>query len=354
MPAGDDQLLARLNALKPSSVKLSTDPKASLDIEPNPPQTVEDKLADRLKALRSGVSRTDTARDVTVNLDRGDTFTAQVEKEVATEHDPIRDWQQTGNDDQTLEQILAELGPDYQWKLYPDDPKHIASLVKEAKDALLVDPEAETAVGDRDGSGAQTEWSDPGSIAEGDKARKTEDQQDEEEADDYVKRVLAEIDMEKKFGPSEAEEASAPASPEEQNTTSSDPGLPSTPSNLPPPPNSTKPPTYEDSELEARLSQLGLGGLNLPSTPSAPPSAKPKVTADIKSKSNVQKYTDEDIDSWCCICNEDGEVRCLGCDNDIYCQQCWTEGHGNGPGQEKGHRAVQLIRKRGRSLVGAA
>ncbi|KAJ6217621.1 hypothetical protein RDWZM_008778 [Blomia tropicalis] len=34
-------------------------------------------------------------------------------------------------------------------------------------------------------------------------------------------------------------------------------------------------------------------------------------------------HSDSDIDNWCTTCNEDGTLRCIDCDNDIYCRECF-------------------------------
>ncbi|GAB1728224.1 hypothetical protein NU195Hw_g3150t1 [Hortaea werneckii] len=353
MPGSDDELLARLNALKPSSVTLASEPKASIDVGVNKSESIEDRLSDRLKALRAG-GQTSSPTPGTAKLETDDALTARVRDEVATEADPIRDWQSAGNPEQSLDDLIAEIGSDDQWQADPDDPKHIAALLREAKEALPPQHEPGSPQGRQQ---SEDEWQNTTADESPDDgnapSRKTEAQQDEEEADDYVQRVLSELDVERKYGPEEGKESDG--SPAEDRESASGHDLPSTPSNLPTSGAASKPPSYEDSELEARFSNLGL---DLPSTPSAPPSArlKPKVTANLsgsKAKSNLPKYTDEDIESWCCICNEDGEVRCLGCDGDIYCQTCWREGHGNGPGQERGHRAEQYSRKGGGGLAPA-
>lgn len=46
------------------------------------------------------------------------------------------------------------------------------------------------------------------------------------------------------------------------------------------------------------------------------------------------------------ICNKDAELRCRGCDDDLYCRKCWAEGHGHGPGQERGHKVEKFVWRR--------
>ena len=48
------------------------------------------------------------------------------------------------------------------------------------------------------------------------------------------------------------------------------------------------------------------------------------------------------------ICNKDAVLICLGCDNDAYCRECWSDGHA--AGSEKGHRVKKLVWKRKKAL----
>ncbi|EME78982.1 uncharacterized protein MYCFIDRAFT_216287 [Pseudocercospora fijiensis CIRAD86] len=338
MPGQDEDLLARLNALKPSSVEL--EPESSpIDVQTSTPQTREDKLARRLKQLRDGnlpapenvlspVPSASTPRPDPVTA-----LTSDTRDQVTSERDAIRNWQQQSEDGQTLDELLAELGRSEGGKLAwldPEDPKHIDSLLREANDALP-DPSEAKPSSSLEAEGQVDECM---RNAEDSKSRRSDDQEDEAE---YIEKLLAALELEQN------DEHSEPR----QDSSSSSLQLPSPPSRLQESPNPSDPdaPSYEDSDLEARFSKLAMDGLDLPSTPTNKPSATNPASLQSKSKSNLPTYTDQDVESWCCICNEDGEVRCLGCDNDIYCQSCYTDGHGTGPGQERGHKAVQYNRK---------
>lgn len=343
--SNDQDLLARLNALKPSSVNLKEAPAIDVETASN---TIEDKLAARLKSLRSGekadTSPSKRAREPAPAVEPR----AKASDDVASKSDVVLGWHQQESDAQTLDDLLAELGTDTQWKLDPEDPSNVEALLKEAREALPREAQADDAHDAENLSASdQDERQNQAQDHSTEETLKRDDQIDEEEADDYVKRVLDELDYERKHGEDslDAHSKDGKDQPEEDG---GDLDLPGTPSNLPHLAESKElgPPSYEDSELEARFAKLGVSDIDLPSTPtSKPSSSRPKVTASLKPKAGLPKFNDEDIDSWCCICNEDGEVKCLGCDNDIYCQQCWQDGHGTGPGQERGHKAVQYSRK---------
>ncbi|KAK4683987.1 hypothetical protein P7C73_g6221, partial [Tremellales sp. Uapishka_1] len=87
--------------------------------------------------------------------------------------------------------------------------------------------------------------------------------------------------------------------------------------------------TAEEDEKMKRLLALNAPAENIPTTRAKTESTPPQ----------------DDVGSWCCICTEDAEVICRECDDDPYCLACWTDGHGEGEGKERGHRARKFVRK---------
>jgi hypothetical protein len=325
MGSKDNDLLARLNALKQSHITLR-ESAPSISDDSSRVQTREDKLADRLRQLRSGngLSATRVASPASPNAG----ISPDVEIVANRPHTQSTEPNAFGADEENLDDLIALLGPSEQWSLDPEDPQHIASLLREAKNTLpnadeTTPPTFQNHHGPQSGQETQHSTGEASS-----------DNGDEETADEYVAKVLAELDYERRHGIThDDDEETADAST--TKATDGDLRLPSTPSALPKAQaKPADPPTYEDSELEARFQSLTM---NLPSTPTTSLNRARKV--------KPSEVPDDDISSWCCICNEDGTVRCSGCDDDVYCEACWREGHGTGPGQERGHRAVRFVKR---------
>ncbi|ROT39979.1 hypothetical protein SODALDRAFT_142868 [Sodiomyces alkalinus F11] len=85
------------------------------------------------------------------------------------------------------------------------------------------------------------------------------------------------------------------------------------------PSNSPKTNTENDGDHDDESGGLGLG---LPSVPTAKPTDKT-----VERLTTKTGYTDDDADTWCTVCLEDATLRCLGCDDDVYCTRCWREMH---------------------------
>lgn len=248
----------------------------------------------------------------------------------------------------TIEEMLAELGPEESWVVPKDEESQINELLKTAQSSLKqaenVNHDSETRTAQHDESADDQKEID--SIGNDVREARTqmsnmpepiEDELDDE-ADQYLAKVLDQIKHEPEVA-IDAETTNAESSSgsgrgsNTQTSASIGLNLPSAPAKEP-----DLPPSYSevavDDELASRFANLGV-----PSVPTSMKTSAERPTA----KQQPKGYTDEEIDSWCTICNEDATLSCIGCDGDLYCTNCWLEGH-KGPDagyEEKRHKAVQ-------------
>ncbi|KAL8774838.1 MAG: hypothetical protein Q9209_000777 [Squamulea sp. 1 TL-2023] len=212
----------------------------------------------------------------------------------------------------TVEELLADLGPEEQWMIERDETSRIASLLEEAKKVLPDNNDegfrsVSTGKHVKDGLIEKGEDDTKGS-------RRASSTNDEEEAALQLQRILDELSVDDTDPPLVNEEPTSPEQPLRS--------LPSTPQTNPPAP--MHHPTNLASSDENDI---------FPSVPLSFPSTTRKPTP-----------KDEDPSNWCIICLADATFRCPGCAGDLYCWGCWTEGH-RGEGarlEERGHRWVAV------------
>ncbi|KAE9368422.1 hypothetical protein N431DRAFT_470130 [Stipitochalara longipes BDJ] len=333
-PTYDQHLLDRLNALKKSSIKLDSSKQQPFSNTSTKASTPESDLSARLKSLRNG-SSSPSPNPKTVVASNSSPFPA------APVDDPDPILSPTDPDDKTLDELLADLGPEDQWTLNPDDPGDIKKLMDEARKALpsdepprapaTKDSEARTkAEGKKLDKDSLTRNLDMSVFALDDeddekKGRESNLEDESREAQDIVARLLDEVNLERATEPENQE--LLPDKPERTDEDEPTFSLPSAPSKLPDPPAGTESSRKSldfETDIAARMAALkGLGSTNelgLPSAPTFKPLDKPV-------KGLMKKYTDEEVESWCIICQDDATVKCLGCDGDLYCASCWKEGH---------------------------
>jgi hypothetical protein len=354
MPSPDDDLLARLNALKKSHVSLdkrpsaAAPPSAAATSATQPGNDAPDSdpildLAARFKRLgnpHGGKSVQEPTR-APVAIAEG----ADEDVEIQT---AIRGHGGAGgDDDKTLEELLAELGSGQEWDMGKEEEKSVSALAEEVRRVL-----PEVAALQAPGSAKPEQSADGGPVGEDAGNNQGEERDtnalDEQEADDYIAQVLAELELEEKHAREQADagkDASTGArAATAEETTAEDTAADDeeeVPLNLP------SAPTAHLSDIDSTKAEDALTkrlkDLSLPSVPSFSPTKKPPKVTKAVTKSKLEKYTDEEIDSWCIICNDDATLKCMGCDGDLYCRKCWREGHvGEGAGfEERTHKCVK-------------
>ncbi|KAI0178787.1 hypothetical protein GGR52DRAFT_272749 [Hypoxylon sp. FL1284] len=400
MPGSDDSLLERLNALKPSTVTLDPSSKSghASGIEPTKPTSREDSLAERLKSLRN--QSESKPRTSTPELTRKESVTVDPSSPDQTSHSqpppasdspvasgtkgaapPVSVDETTDSadalfisDDQTLEELLADLESDQQWldEVAAEEEEHrrVTALLEELGKASSTSPgpdHAETS-NTKDGNGDEDSSDDD-----------SEGKHMTREAEDILAKAVDEAEWEKANEPPRqqtrpdspvhsrgtgSQDHAADTSTAAHSPSKNDPfDLPTVPSDLQDQPTDPVDLSQEDAEFAASIASR-MAALKVDSTrtlPSAPDTAVdafglPEVPsfapADRPAPGLVKRvgYTDEDQKTWCVVCLEDGTVRCRDCDrgDDVYCARCWREMHvGPSAGYvERGHRWEKFVRGR--------
>jgi hypothetical protein len=381
MPS-DDDLLARLNALKKSSVSLGTNYNPSIAPSSSPKPT--DDLAARFARLGSASpsSSPQPSQSTPTNDARAPVVAPGAPSYLEGVAEGIGGGSVEFNeeDEKSLEELLGELkdtvGDRGEWELSNKEQQDVGKLLMDMKRILpevvnsrAQDKNARGAHGRKEeltdwesievniGSGTVTAGKDDD--AEEDHANEDGDKKltEDEETDDLIARVMAELEISKKYDPpspspeedngsSAGDEKNASKEGREDENKGDGLSLPSAPTELPED-DFDRAQAIEDA-FTARLAALSApspsqtDSLGLPSAPSFSPRKKPPI------QSNIQKRIDDEIDTWCIICQDDATLKCLGCDGDLYCQLCWTEGHrGESAGfEEKSHKVVLYARKK--------
>ncbi|KAA8617055.1 hypothetical protein PtrSN002B_002113 [Pyrenophora tritici-repentis] len=320
MPNSDDDLLARLNALKQSSVSLDTTRNASI-ASTNPPKPTDD-LAARFARLGSPSpsgspqpSRTASTNNLGAPIvaPGAPSYLEGIAQGVGGSNVEFNE-----DDEKSLEELLGELngavGDPKEWDVLKSEQQDVGKLLKDMCKILPEVVNSRTQDAQKKGPVSKEELTDWESVEKYDPPSPAPEDSDSDSGDK-----------------------------KEEDTTDTGLTLPSAPSTLPEG-NFDRAQAFED-DFTARLAALSaprIDSLGLPSAPSFAPRNKPPVST------NLQKNIDEEIDTWCIICQDDATLKCLGCDDDLYCQNCWMEGHrGEAAGlEEKTHKAVLYVKKK--------
>lgn len=289
----DKSLLARLNTLKQSSISL--------------------KQSQAISIPAVSVGQDDTPEDLLSRFQKLHGRNALGGDQPSLTETSVEDREINGPPSPTIEELLADLGPEEQYTVDDTELKDAYDLLAEAKRAMPdVEGQAHLPAHEDSAKG------DLGGPSTG--SAKSEEPDEEVEAAASLQRIVDEVELEKHQDSSPLQE-----SPEQPIAGTA-------------PPDSFAslvfPPTPEGFKLPS-------SDLSLPSAPKGAP-----TTLNPKAKPKGSGYTDEQIDSWCVICCANPAVKCFGCDGDLYCWGCWREGHvGEDVGLEEKNHVWERIAK---------
>ena len=261
-------------------------------------------------------------------------------------------------DDQTLEELLADLAEDEAWldelaSEKEDEHRRVTALLEELSKAPSNDDEASHARKPQENE-SDGDTDDDDDSERGDLTRETED---------VLARALDEVELEKSrqstaidtgnTTPPAADQAgqedtsaapsSQPTRPQDLPSSGDSFALPAVPSQLQDQPDDNISETDDDFEasITSRMAALRVGsGGNAPDGPALPSAPATDVNAlglpgaptfaphdrPVPGLLRTRRgFTDDDEKSWCVVCLEDATVRCRGCDDDVYCARCWKE-----------------------------
>ncbi|KAH6692674.1 hypothetical protein F5X68DRAFT_201382 [Plectosphaerella plurivora] len=359
----DQSLLDRLNALKggnDAGISLDRSSNAlnvSIGVEKAKPPSKEDALAARLRSLRNTPDReTAPAASPSRNISTPSGLAGTVPAAGAEEH--LFD-----TDDKTLEELL---GPGDDYSQGPPSWAAPAKVDEGRAEALLeelsrgITPSDIKPIGHRTTENPDDEQPpNPDEDSDGEHMSR--------DVRTLLSKALDEAELEAKLNPptEPQPEASNPSSPGATDDPLSLPSVPSaigssddTGLSLPSVPITVGARSSADLEtdLEARMAAL-----SLPSSSGDPDIGLPSVPMDQPANRLRTRtgYTDADQEKWCTVCLEDATLRCLGCDDDVYCTRCWREMH-LGPAaafDDRTHKAVLFgkdpRKKEKKTMVGA-
>jgi len=253
--------------------------------------------------------------------------------------------EQDEDDGKTIEDLLAEIGPNDEWTLNPEEPDEMQKLLNEARQLISRSEEQPPSRDSEEPSQSSRESRPVAQLPSAGALIPTSEvdteapqlQTEDEEAARYLQQILDELQLEEHDETTEVlphnhnkDAIDGQSSPQDSPTEAG--GLPSL--NMPSVPTSipvSSQPSAEDDSAPT---------FDLPSAPTAAPRRK-STTRSINPK--LPQYSEKEIETWCVICNDDATVSCLGCEGDLYCVKCWKEGHmGKEAGfDERSHRWVK-------------